>query len=132
VRPCERYVIGALGLALLGCARPAPMRASFHSDDVNERILAIRQAADAKDPSTVPLLVDRLEDEDEAVRFFAILALDRITGQRFGYDYGHSAGRRAAAVERWRAYVEDPRRAVSLEAEDTRGRDVKPSASTNY
>jgi len=67
--------------------------------------MAIRDAAERKDRSAVPHIVDRLEDEDDGVRFFAILALDRITGERFGYDYAKSAAVRAAAVGRWRAYV---------------------------
>jgi len=86
-----------------------PDRAAIQSADPNERILAIRAAGKAKDKQAVPLLVDRLEDEDEAVRFFAILALDRITGrhERFGYDYAKPARERAKAVEQWRRYVRD-------------------------
>lgn len=78
---------------------------SIQSADPSERIRAIRVAAAAKDAQAVPLIVDRLEDEDDAVRFFAILALEAITGERFGYDYAAAASRRAAAVEVWRDYV---------------------------
>jgi hypothetical protein len=49
--------------------------------------------------------VDRLEDEDAAVRFFAIIALERITGRRFGYEYSQPSRERAAAIVRWRDYV---------------------------
>jgi hypothetical protein len=104
-----------LALVAGGCAQGGGLRARIQSEDANERILAIREAAERKDKSAVPLLVDRLEDEDEAVRLFAILALDRITGQRFGYDYGQPADRRAEAVEKWRLYVKDPQRAISME-----------------
>lgn len=108
----------ALALALISaCGRPASRPVSFQSDDVNERILAVRQAAEQNDKTTIPLLVDRLEDEDDAVRFFAILALDKLTGRRFGYDYGQPSHRRAKAVERWREYVRDPKRAMSLEGQ---------------
>jgi hypothetical protein len=105
-------------LGLVGCAQGGVYRAAINSDDVNERILAVRQAAEQRDKSAVPLLVDRLEDEDEAVRLFAILALDKLTGQRFGYDYGQPANRRAKSVELWREYVKSPQRAISMEHED--------------
>jgi hypothetical protein len=100
---CLTLLLGGGGLA--GCAGIKPDRPDIQSDDANRRILAIRVAGQTKDRNAVPLLVDRLEDEDEAVRFFAILALERITGQRFGYDYGRSSGDRAPAVQRWRDYV---------------------------
>ena len=79
--------------------------ANIHSADPGERILALRAAADHKDRLAVPLIVDRLEDEDEAVRFYAILALDKITGQRLGYDYAKPLEARARSVELWRQYV---------------------------
>ncbi len=53
----------------------------------------------------LPQLVDRLEDEDSAVRFAAIIALDKLTGKRLGYKYGGSLETRSAAVARWRRYV---------------------------
>jgi HEAT repeats len=102
----------------VGCTRGAPWRASIQSQDVNERILAVREAAEKGDRGSVPALVDRLEDEDEAVRFFAILALEKITGSRFGYDYGQPAWRRARAVEKWRLFVKDPQGAVAMDGQD--------------
>jgi hypothetical protein len=107
-------------LAPIGCGRTGSYRANIHSDDVNERILAIREAAQKDDKTAVPLLVDRLDDEDDAVRFFAILALDKITGHRFGYDYAEPARQRAEAVERWRAYLKDPERVLSMEKQRPR------------
>ena len=89
-----------------GCSSTPPhFRANIQSADPGNRILAIRQAGERKDEASVPLLVDRLEDEDDGVRFYAILALERITGQRFGYDYAKPSWERASAVERWRAHV---------------------------
>ncbi len=106
---------GALVL-LTGCYPGPHFRAGIQSPDPNNRILAIRDAADKKDAKAVPLLVDRLEDEDAAVRFFTILALDRITGERFGYEYSESADRRAGAVRKWRAYVRDRRHAPAVDS----------------
>ncbi len=104
---CARrfWLIMPCVMAWAGCQGPQG-QAGIHSPDPRERCLAIRAAAEAKDIRAVPLLVDRLEDEDEGVRFYAILALDRITGDRFGYDYAKPAWERAGAVDRWRAYVE--------------------------
>lgn len=59
-----------------------------------------------KDRSAVPLLVDRLDDEDEAVRFYAILSLERIAGTRLGYDYKSGGRERAVAIQRWRERVQ--------------------------
>lgn len=51
------------------------------------------------------MLVARLEDEDDAVRFFAILALDRMTGTRLGYSYHAPEDQRLRAVQAWRRYL---------------------------
>lgn len=110
--------LGVVLLLVAGCTRGAPWRASMQSDDVNERILAVREAAEKKDKASVPGLVDRLEDEDEAVRFFSILALHKITGTRFGYEYGQPAWRRARSVEKWRLYVKDPQGAMAMDDQD--------------
>jgi len=90
-------------VVVVGCVRP--YRAAISSEDSNERILAIKDAGQAKDVQAVPLLVDRLEDEDDAVRFFAIIALEKITGRRLGYDYAQPSRERAPSIVRWREYV---------------------------
>lgn len=103
-----RSVIGGFAIALIalaGCASVGPYRARISSEEPAERILGIREAAQSRDWGAVPLIVDRLEDEDEAVRFYAILALERITGERFGYDYAQPSFERAASVSRWRSYI---------------------------
>ncbi|MFO0972854.1 MAG: HEAT repeat domain-containing protein [Phycisphaerae bacterium] len=95
-------MIVCLLLALAaGCGSQA-QRAGIQSLEPGERIRAIRSAGEARDAAAVPLLIDRLDDEDEAVRFFAILALERITGTRMGYDYRMWGAARVAAIERWR------------------------------
>lgn len=88
-----------------GCAKPDHFQANFQSENAGDRILAIRQAGEAKDRKAVPQIVDRLDDEDDGVRFFAILALERITGTRLGFDYAAPHPARYAAVARWRDYV---------------------------
>lgn len=82
-------------------------RAQIQSEEPRLRIRAIVEAGKLQDDLAVPLIVDRLEDEDEGVRFYAILALEKITGERFGYDYTDPMGGRAAAVSRWRVFVRE-------------------------
>src|SRR5262245_45486776 len=88
----------------VGCTQPA-YRTNIQARYSHDRILAIREAGERRDQQAVPLLVDRLEDEDSAVRFYAILALERITGERLGYRYENSGAERQASVERWRKYA---------------------------
>jgi len=107
-----------------GCGPPkTPYPAALNSERPDERVLAIRHAAETHDTSVVPLLVDRLEDEDEAVRFFAILALERLTGTRLGYDY------RAPEEQRWRA-VQNWRRHLARSERSARGADKEGKSGT--
>ncbi len=104
----RRLWIGTL-LVLAGCGPPrTPYPKALVSEHPEERIGAVKHAAEVKDRSALPALVDRLDDEDEAVRFYAILALERLTGTRLGYDYRAPESRRALAVERWRRFVREP------------------------
>jgi hypothetical protein len=48
-----------------------------------------------------------LDDEDSAIRFAAISALKRMTGQDLGYRYYDGEYDRRAAVERWRQWLKD-------------------------
>jgi hypothetical protein len=103
-------LLAAAGAMMLvaGCARPhTPYPQSFNSFLPEERILAARHAAELHDRGAIPLLVDRLEDDDPAVRLFTILALEKLTGTRLGYDYRSDDLQRARAAQRWRRYVAD-------------------------
>jgi hypothetical protein len=64
-------------------------------------------AAAAKDRSAVPGLVERLDSQDGGERLLAITALERITGERLGYDHAGPAAERAAAVARWQRWVKE-------------------------
>lgn len=83
---------------------------------------AIIDAGDQQDRAAVPILVDRLEDEDPAVRFYAILALERLTGTRLGFRFEAPVHERRSAVERWRRYLLDSGpRSADVTAPDPRG-----------
>ncbi|MFQ6048064.1 MAG: HEAT repeat domain-containing protein [Phycisphaerae bacterium] len=94
-------LVGA-GACRFGAAQPG----RISSPDPLERAKAIVRAGKSRDVSAIPLLVDRLEDENEAVRFYAIQALVRITGRDFGYRYYSPAAERRRAIRRWRDFVD--------------------------
>ncbi len=100
----KRACVGVV-LLVSGCV--GGFRPALHSPDPAARIRAIRQAAENGDRAVLPLLVDRLEDEDEAVRFYAIAALTRMTGTDMGYKYYKPFPERLAAVKRWRHYARE-------------------------
>lgn len=111
----RRFFVGWMaGLAAVALGCNGGSRNDFQNTDAGIRIAAIRQAAAQNDMRCVPLLVDRLEDEDEAVRFYAILALERLTGDRKGYLYYRRPESQTQAIERWRQYVRE--RAPALAA----------------
>ena len=70
------------------------------------RIRAIKWAADNEIRPAISPLVDSLQNEDQAVRFYAIEALRRLVGTNYGYDYKAQPNRRAAAIQRWKEFVE--------------------------
>lgn len=91
-----------------GCGDPYARPVAFSdlaSQDPILRIRAIKWAGDNEIERAVPPLVDSLESQDEAVRFYAIEALRRIVGDDYDYDYKAHPRRRATAVERWQALV---------------------------
>jgi hypothetical protein len=101
-------LVGLLPLA--GACGPGSDRtyAGFEALDPADRIRAVKAGGgETVDPTLVVALVDRLDDEDAGVRFFAIAALQDLTGRRLGY-WAHDPARvRQAAVDRWRRYLSD-------------------------
>ncbi len=113
----QRISVVAVPL-LAGCV--AGYRADLNSPDPAARIRAIRDVVDTGDQGALPLLVDRLEDEDEGVRFYAIAALTRITGTDMGYKYYKPAQERLPAVKRWRDYVHERATPASTQSASSR------------
>jgi len=95
----------AVGLTV-SCAcrtKPGAVSASeIQSRESGRRVAAIRRVVDSGDRSMIPLLIDRLEDEDAAVRFTAMMGLEQLTGTRMGYRIGLPIEKRRRAVARWR------------------------------
>jgi hypothetical protein len=92
---------------IMGCTTPAPKIGlnDLVDSDPAVRIQAIKWAGENKVEQAVPLLVDRLQEQDDTVRFFAIAALRKIVGTDHGFDYKADAASRAQAVQRWREAI---------------------------
>lgn len=93
-----------LAWALLGpaaCRSPASARQQLTSSNPLDQVTAAVALAEARDPQAIHRLVALLEDRDRAVRMYAILALERLCGQTYGYKYYEAEASRAAAVRRW-------------------------------
>ena len=91
--------------ALAGC--DASVAPSFDDPVPEARIGALERAAASGDLSSVPRCVENLASDDAAVRMAAAGALRRLTGETLGYRFDAPAKDRAAAIERWRAWVAD-------------------------
>jgi HEAT repeat protein len=100
-------VLSAAGAVLLcSCAGTGPtLYQRLQDEDAKVRIAAVIEAGQTKDRKALALLVERLDDSEKDVRLYAIIALERITGQTLGYRYYDPAEAREQAVARWRQYI---------------------------
>ena len=98
-------IVLLVGLLAGGCFSPDPI--SLYSDSAPSAIPAIKNAGDAKDRSAIPRLVQDLSDNDPAIRFAAITALQKITGQTFDYRYYDDQDTRRPAVQRWQQWLKE-------------------------
>jgi hypothetical protein len=87
----------------LSCRKPtSEVRAQLVSGTPAEQARAAVRLAGRQDVESVPDLIRLLDDQDPAVRMYAIMALQDLTGQTYGYKFYASEQERAAAVQRWR------------------------------
>jgi hypothetical protein len=93
-----------LGLSGVACRAPRPAP-NIADADPTVKIAGIKQAAARRDRAALPALVEQLDSDDPAVRLFAIQALERIAGERFGYEYYLEDEQRKPAVARWREWL---------------------------
>jgi hypothetical protein len=85
-----------------GCSFREP---SMQSSDPALKVPAIKAAAQSNDLSAGKQLVAELDNDDPAIRFYAISALERLTGQRLGYEYYQEREHRQAAIKRWEEWL---------------------------
>ncbi|QNN21392.1 hypothetical protein HED60_03595 [Planctomycetales bacterium ZRK34] len=94
-------ITGLVMMGLGACAEPPVSEGGFDAADPGSKLYAITRAGNEKDASAIPHLIQQLDSDDQAVRMYAIGALERITGQRKGYVYYAPQAERDAAIERW-------------------------------
>ena len=91
-------------IILSGCSLPKMTRA-LNDTDPTAKIPAIKSSGASRNRESVTQLIDELESDDSAVRFYAIRALKDITGESFGYRYFDDELERRDEVARWRAWL---------------------------
>lgn len=99
-----RGLVLSAALIAGGCT-PREDRSITAIDPLNS-IPAIQEAAQKKDYRAIPALIRQLDNDDPAIRFYAIAALRDITGQSFGYHYFDNADERKSAVQKWWQWAE--------------------------
>jgi hypothetical protein len=99
-------IVAAIAIAFCigGCSAPRSPRI-ITNPDPSGKIPAMKKAVREKDLSAVRQLVKDLDNDDPAVRMFAIQALEELTGQRYGYTYFHDELQRKAALDRWKDWL---------------------------
>ncbi|MBI9018406.1 MAG: hypothetical protein JEZ07_14230 [Phycisphaerae bacterium] len=75
------------------------------SKDATVQAIAIKWAGDNKVNDALGPLINILEYEDAALRFYAQQAIEKITDQDMGYCYSDPPEKRIEAVQRWRQYL---------------------------
>lgn len=101
----KTWIMVLLGCLVGGCFSPDPK--SLASDSAADAVPAIKAAADHDDRSAIPRLVQDLGDHDPAIRFAAISALKRMTGQDLGFCYYGDEWDRSQAIGRWQKWLKD-------------------------
>ena len=110
-----RVLVVSTCAAACGCFPREQQR--IGANDPTSNIPAIQDAARGKDYQAVPGLVRQLESDDPAVRFYAIEALEKLTGQTCGYRYYDDPDDRRLAVGRWKQWIRDHQRQGRTDAE---------------
>ena len=106
MRTLARIIIAVGALAAAGCGGRGGHSQRLATDpDPESKIPAIEQAVRNKDRKVIPQLVTDLDDEDAAVRLYAIGALRRFTGEDHGYRCYDDAQARKRAVEEWKQWL---------------------------
>ena len=103
-RPLGLILILALGLSSVACrgTRPKP---DVAAREIDARIPGIKHAGETHDRSALPGLIDSLNDDDPAVRMFAIVTLEKFSRDRFGYEYYLDEEQRKPSIARWREWL---------------------------
>lgn len=100
-----------------GCTAPRPPLVVTHPDP-SIKIPAFKKAVRKIDRRAVRTLVADLDNDDPAVRLYAIDALRRLTGATLGYRYYDGEEERRPSVGRWQQWLAADKRDASRTARD--------------
>jgi hypothetical protein len=97
-------LILAVPLSAVACrgTRPKP---DVAAPEIDAKIPGMKHAGMTQDRAALPGLVESLNDDDPAVRMFAIVALEKFSRDRFGYEYYLDEEERKPSVARWREWL---------------------------
>ena len=90
----------AVALAQTSCGPPA-IDGGFDSANPAAKMYAIEYAARDGDQAAVFCIIEQLNSDDPAVRLLAIGALQRMTGQTYGYHHYDPTWKRQEAIDQW-------------------------------
>jgi hypothetical protein len=110
MRKVLALVVLAVALGNGACSAP-PRDPDLNDPDPALKIPAMKRLAKAGDKKAVARLVKELDNDDPAVRFYAIRALEELTGERFGFSYYDDEVERRPALARWNQWLagQDPK-----------------------
>src|SRR4051812_21874264 len=104
----KRALAGNLLLFVLAAGCTAPRGPIVVTDpDPSIKVLAIERAVGSRDMSVTPQLVADLNNDDPAIRMYAIGGLQRLTGQTFGYRYFDDEDQRKPALKKWQQWLSE-------------------------
>jgi hypothetical protein len=91
-------------LFLSGCSMAPKSFLSMNDPTAINRARAVAYGQSEPDAVAIPVLIDRLSDDDPVVRLASHEALKRRTGQNFGYQPYIEGDELASAVQRWKTW----------------------------
>jgi hypothetical protein len=91
---------------VVGCSEPTGPRV-VANPDLSVKIPSIKEGARTRDRSEINAMIDQLDSDDPAVRFYAVEGLRRATNQTLGYRYYDDEEQRKAAVARWKKWRDE-------------------------
>ena len=101
-----RACVILIAVTATGCFGPQRLteEQKMNSSAGVERTQAVMAAGERNDRAKIPVLINRLEDDDPAVRLAAINTLRKMTGKDFGYVAYDDDVKRRGAVAKWREW----------------------------
>lgn len=106
--------VAGLGIAIATCSgctagiqTQGTVEQRLQAEDPAVRIVALKDAVRQNDTHAAPLIIDRLSDSESDVRFFAGIALTKLTGEDFGWRAWDPPQQRQEAQNRWRQWARE-------------------------